>query len=497
MATNIESNRDYSSIEKPYNNFLERSIPYTSPNEMANSTRDANNNQTPNTSINSTPSNGSVEDQPVNNPGSMGDVWIKNFIRSSNWKPKKIGFTIDGQTGYAEFTNVFISGHIQALTGTIGGWTIGSTALYLDGATDNISSGMASADYPFYAGKKYADRATAPFRVTPAGALTASSATITGAVTIQSGSGIANLSDAGALAVLNTVGTAQIDALAVNADKIAASAITTAKIAADAVTAAEIATGAVGSNEIAAGAVIAGKITAGTIVSADIATGTITAGNIAANTITASQIAAGTITATEMTIATLSAISANLGTITAGTITGALIETSGSGLRTVLDSVTDHLQWKVDSTVYGQIYISAYAGGQSITMDTDDGSSGGVLGVQNGTTPGAFLYFNGNGIWVDSVISIGYDLIPESGLDLGSSSNLWAQLRVTDVYAVNLVGNPSGSGSDYITFNDPFILRSLPAASEPSGVNGMMYYDITNNRIRAYVSSAWKTVTVA
>jgi hypothetical protein len=309
MATNIESNRDYESIEKPYNNFLERSIPYTSPDEMVNSTSDSNNTQDSNT----TPSNGSVEDQPVNNPGSMGDVWIKNFIRSTNWKPKKIGFTIDGQTGYAEFTNVFISGHIQALTGTIGGftitattlyggiiktaatvgvgstgvimdtdglrgydsvlgntfnlptdgsaptfasgvinstifeidtsavmrtsstvgdgsassdgilindtgfyaceanqtlananvkilvdgtasfsgtitagagdiggWTIGSTALYLDGATDNVSSGMASADYPFYAGKKYANRATAPFRVTEAGAVTATNLTVTG-----------------------------------------------------------------------------------------------------------------------------------------------------------------------------------------------------------------------------------------------------------------------------------------------------------------------------
>lgn len=49
---------------------------------------------------------------------------------------------------------------------------------------------MASLDFPFYAGKKYTDRATAPFRVTPAGELYATSATITGAITAGVGSSI-------------------------------------------------------------------------------------------------------------------------------------------------------------------------------------------------------------------------------------------------------------------------------------------------------------------
>lgn len=78
--------------------------------------------------------------------------------------------------------DVTMIGTITATTGAIGGWNISATALYYDGATNALSAGMASADYPFYAGKKYADRATAPFRVTPAGALTATSATITGGI---------------------------------------------------------------------------------------------------------------------------------------------------------------------------------------------------------------------------------------------------------------------------------------------------------------------------
>ena len=67
-------------------------------------------------------------------------------------------------------------------------------------------------------------------------------------------------------------------------------------------------------------------------------TGSITARNISANTITADQIAVGTITADRMNVTQLSAISANLGSITAGTVTGATIQTGASGARVVLDS---------------------------------------------------------------------------------------------------------------------------------------------------------------
>jgi phage minor structural protein len=100
--------------------------------------------------------------------------------------------------------NLFLDGSITATTGVIGGWTISSTAIYKDSGVDATSSGMASADYPFYAGKQYASRATAPFRVTNAGVLVATSATISGSITITGGSGIANLTDAGDLAIADT-----------------------------------------------------------------------------------------------------------------------------------------------------------------------------------------------------------------------------------------------------------------------------------------------------
>ena len=68
----------------------------------------------------------------------------------------------------------------QQDTSLFAGWDINGTSFYHDGATAATSSGMASLDFPFYAGAKFADRATAPFRVTPAGIVTMSGAIVTG-----------------------------------------------------------------------------------------------------------------------------------------------------------------------------------------------------------------------------------------------------------------------------------------------------------------------------
>ena len=77
-----------------------------------------------------TDSSGNVETMPVKSGGSLDDLWITSFIKSTSWKPRKVGFYLDGQAGYAEFSNVYVSGNIQALSGIIGGFTIMPTLLY-------------------------------------------------------------------------------------------------------------------------------------------------------------------------------------------------------------------------------------------------------------------------------------------------------------------------------------------------------------------------------
>jgi len=153
--TTLETNRNYEEIERPYNAYLERTdlgavTSSASTDSMASSIIN-DNTQTSNsgsTEVDGAVNNGSVETMPVKSDGGLGDLWITNLIRSTSWKPKKVGFYIDGQTGYAEFTNVYVSGNIQALTGTIGGWTINATNLsatgiILDSANQRITVGSA------------------------------------------------------------------------------------------------------------------------------------------------------------------------------------------------------------------------------------------------------------------------------------------------------------------------------------------------------------------
>lgn len=77
-----------------------------------------------------------------------------------------------------------VKGSITATTGAIGGFSIGSD--YIRDAANSF--GLASTvtggdDVRFWAGDTYANRATAPFRVTEAGVVTATSATISGTIT--------------------------------------------------------------------------------------------------------------------------------------------------------------------------------------------------------------------------------------------------------------------------------------------------------------------------
>jgi hypothetical protein len=154
-------NLNYEQISDPYNASLNRVSSATVPNGQFSSDR----------------GNGNVETRPVKSDGAMADVWIQNFIRSENWNPKKNGFYIDGKTGYAEFSNVFVSGNIQALSGTIGGFTIGATELSV--TSGSYSTVISSGSYSFASGPT----GNPSFYVTIDGNMYASSATISGTIT--------------------------------------------------------------------------------------------------------------------------------------------------------------------------------------------------------------------------------------------------------------------------------------------------------------------------
>jgi hypothetical protein len=199
--------------------------------------------------------------------------------------------------------------------------------------------------------------ASAPFRVTPAGALTATNATITGSITLTNTIPNDKVSGLGTLALkssllgsdgVTTVITASgiqtgsikagdIAANAITADKINASAVTTDKLNALAVTTDKLATGAITADKIFAGSITSDKLSVSTLSAISTNLGTVTAGsidasdvniinlhanNIVSGTLSAARIAAGSITTDKLNVTSLSSISANLGTITAGNITG-------------------------------------------------------------------------------------------------------------------------------------------------------------------------------
>ena len=203
---------------------------------------------------------------------------IATSLQSTNYSSGSAGWKIL-KSGVVEFEQATIRGNISATTGSIGGYTINSNSLFAGSGNTRVS--LSTADGISLGSNTFG---SAPFRVTRAGALTATSATITGALTLTNVDGATVVYTSGNL----QVGTVQ-----------------TGNIASDAVTNALIATDAVNQDSIAANSVTASAIVAGTITATEIATDAITAGKI--------------------DVANLAAINANMGNITAGSISSALI----------------------------------------------------------------------------------------------------------------------------------------------------------------------------
>src|SRR3990167_6647671 len=284
----------------------------------------------------------------------------KDGIQSTNYQSGVKGYSILSN-GDAEFNNLTannatITGTITATAGAIGGFNMGTD--YIRDVANSM--GMASTvsggdDVRFWAGDTYANRATADFNVTEAGAVTASNITITGgAISSTPISSIPNstatdisllekshnlvfsVTDADTIAwatgtiVFSNGRTFTIDAG--NTGNMAALTyiyLDTGASSAVLQTTTTYST-AMGANKSLLGMAQNNTVTA-MFIPYGAGTPLIDGANIGALSIVAGNIAASTITAGKLSVSQLSAITADLGTITAGTVTGATIQTASSG----------------------------------------------------------------------------------------------------------------------------------------------------------------------
>lgn len=114
--------------------------------------------------------------------GVPAGAWVKidptNGVRLGYDATTKVQIEADGDATF--------SGAVTAASGSIGGWTIGSTSLTDTAGVVGMSSAVtAGDDIRFWAGD--ATPSSAEFSVTEAGVLTASSATVTGTITASGG----------------------------------------------------------------------------------------------------------------------------------------------------------------------------------------------------------------------------------------------------------------------------------------------------------------------
>lgn len=358
-------------------------------------------------------------------------------------------------------TTLTVNGTFNATAGTIGGFTIGATTvsatnLTLTSGAANVANitvgtganaaglnaGNGASDILIWAGSTYANRATAPFRVTGAGAVTASNVTITGG-SISSGVTVAT----GALNIGTMGWTTDIVFSSASATQIN---WTSGSIVMQNGTTYTINSGNTGAMaaltyiylDIAVSITVLQKTTTystatgdGKVLIATAQNNTVGASvvpqngsqaiidgtaQIAALSITAASIAATTITAAKLSVSQLSAISADLGTITAGVInlstsgnihsgqsayntgTGWWLEYNGGTPRlSIGNPATNYLTWDgTNLTVKGtvpdtQTYTTGSntwtkpAGANFVTVVCIGGGGGGGAAANNETGNGA------------------------------------------------------------------------------------------------------------
>jgi hypothetical protein len=223
-------------------------------------------------------------------------------------------------------------------------------------------------------------------------------ATAIAAGSIQASALAANSVTASSIAA-NSISSSALQSDSVVAGKVAAGAISTTalqssvitsdKIAANAITATAIAANSISSSALQSNSVIAGKISAGAISATALQTNIISTVHLESNSITsdkiksgaiiADKIEVGAVTAAKISVSQLSALTADLGTVTAGTVTGATVQTASSGARSVMDGTRTMIR-TIDPSYTTRTYYRALSGvtEQDIVANMGADSVGGV-----------------------------------------------------------------------------------------------------------------------
>jgi len=111
-----------------------------------------------------------------------------------------------------------------------------------------------------------------------------------------------------------------------------------------------------------------------------------------------------------------------------------------------------------------------------------------------------------NGLYAPRLTTAQINAIPAATLVNGAiiyntTSNTYQIYQVINGASAwgNLGATTSGATGIGLTTGTPFTLPSGPIAAVEvvaNQVNGFMYYDATNNRLRVWVNNAWNTVTI-
>ncbi len=121
------NNYNYGNIEIPYNDYLERAGEENNTVDSSGVVISGNNAE-----------NSEMSQEKKVNGNSFDNVWLKNWIKSTNYSPKKKGFYIDGLSGYIEAVDAYFSGTIES--STITGTNLIGGSLYIPNITTPLFS---------------------------------------------------------------------------------------------------------------------------------------------------------------------------------------------------------------------------------------------------------------------------------------------------------------------------------------------------------------------